>query len=241
MKVERKILQNRESLGIYAADLFVELSEKFIRQNGRFSVALSGGSTPRLFYQKLIELHADDAHWNYIDFFWSDERYVPFDHPDSNGGLAYSQLLSPLEVTPEHYFPVPTSYKNPPQAAMEYEDTIRSYFGAPTGVPSFDVILLGLGDDGHTASLFPGSKALVETRRLVVANWVEKFAAWRITFTYHLLNNAKNVIFLVSGADKSAVVREIFQNGAATYPAAFVKPSQGRLLWLLDADAGKLL
>ena len=111
MKAALKILNSRENLGIYAADLFAELSEKYIRQNGKFTVALSGGSTPKILFQNLVNLYLDDVHWNYIDFFWSDERYVPFDHPDSNAGMAYNQLLSPLDIAKEHYFPVPTSFK----------------------------------------------------------------------------------------------------------------------------------
>ncbi|MBN1561183.1 6-phosphogluconolactonase [candidate division KSB1 bacterium] len=238
MKTLVKTLADSESLGIYAADLFLELSEKYIKRNGRFTVALSGGSTPQVFYRKLVNLYADDIHWDYIDFFWSDERYVPFDHPDSNGGAAYTHLLAPLEITRDHYFPAPTSYKHPPQAAMEYEETIRHYFNVPTGIPAFDLIFLGMGDDGHTASLFPGTKALLESRRLVVANWVDRLKSWRITFTYPLLNFARQVIFMVSGGDKAGIVKEIHRDGLR-HPAALVQPSHGELHWLLDASAGQ--
>jgi 6-phosphogluconolactonase len=239
MKTQLKILADKESLATYTADLFLELSEKYIKQNGKFTVALSGGSTPQVLYRKLVSLHADDIHWSYIDFFWSDERYVPFDHPDSNGGAAFRQLLSPLEITREHYFPVPTSHKHPPHAAMEYEETIQHYFNAPTGIPAFDLIFLGMGDDGHTASLFPSSKALVEHRRPVMANWVEKINTWRITFTYPLLNFARHVIFLVSGGDKAQIVKEIHRDGLRHHPAALVQPSHGELFWLLDASAAR--
>ncbi len=174
-------------------------------------------------------------------FFWSDERYVPFDHPDSNGGMAFSHLLNPMDIGPEHYFPVPTSYPSAAQGAMEYEETIRRYFSSPSHVPSFDLIYLGMGDDGHTASLFPGTKALMENRRLVTANYVDKFQNWRITFTFSLLNQAKNVIFLVGGSDKAGVVKEIHVDNSLKYPAALVKPAAGELLWLLDAEAGKQL
>ncbi|MBN1465622.1 6-phosphogluconolactonase [candidate division KSB1 bacterium] len=241
MKTTVKILDDRESLGIYAADLFLELSEKYIRQNGKFTVALAGGSTPKALYRNLVNLYAEDIHWSYIDFFWSDERYVAFDHPDSNGGMAYAHLLSPLGIAKQHYFPVPTSYKQPPQAAMEYEETIRHHFNAPTGIPTFDLIFLGMGGDGHTASLFPGSKALLETRRLVVANWVDALRSWRITFTYPLLNGGKHVIFLVSGSDKAAVIKGIHKDGLRHHPAAQVQPSHGELHWLIDASAGSEL
>ncbi len=241
MRDDIKILNDKESLGLFAADKFVELSERYIKQNGRFSVALSGGSTPKIFYDKLVQFYANDVHWNYIDFFWSDERFVPFDHPDSNGGLAYNHLLGPMEISEEHYFPVPTSYPSAAQSAMEYEETIRNYFSAPSTIPAFDLIFLGMGDDGHTASLFPGTKALNETRRIVSANYVDKFENWRITFTFPLLNQAKNVIFLVGGADKAEVVKKIHDEGNQTYPSALVKSANGKLLWLLDAEAGKRL
>lgn len=241
MKTDIKRLQSKENLAIYTADLFAELANQGIAQQGQCSVALSGGSTPKLFYEKLIELYSDDIHWNYINFFWSDERNVPFDHPESNGGLAYLSLLQPLEISKEQYFPVPTSYKHPAQGAMEYEETIRRYFNAPHTIPAFDIIFLGLGTDGHTASLFPGTKALEERRRLVCANWVESIDRWRITFAYPLLNRAKNVIFLASGSDKAQVVKEILKDKNTFHPAARVQPDQGRLMWLLDSEAGRYL
>ena len=241
MKAERKILHDKEGLGIYAADLFAEISEKYIREKGRFNVALSGGSTPKILYEKLMEHYRDEIHWNYIDFFWSDERYVPFDHPDSNGGMAFANLLSPLGIDKSQYFPIPTSDNDPHRSAIQYEETIRRYFNAPAHIPSFDLVFLGMGNDGHTASLFPGSKALQETKKLVAANWVEKFEAWRITFTYQLLNKAKHVMFLVSGEDKAGVVKEIIKDGEKKYPAALVNPQDGQLLWLLDVAAAKEL
>ncbi len=241
MKTEIIKLGSKESLGLYAADLFAELSTEFIQSKGRFNVALSGGSTPAVLYQKLVDLHSDDIYWNYIDFFWSDERYVPFDHENSNGGLAFRRLLSPLEIEKERYFPVLTTEHDPHYAALQYEQTLRRYFNAPTGVPSFDLIFLGLGDDGHTASLFPGTKALRESEKLVAANWIDKFETWRITFTYPLLNNAKKVIFLVSGPDKAKAAKSIIKDGDRAFPATLVKPHQGQLLWLLDEQAASEL
>ena len=212
MKDDYKILETKEQLGTYAADYIVELSNQIISKKGNISAALSGGSTPRLMYNKLVELYSDDLKADYFSFFWSDERYVPFEHPESNAGMAYNHLLKPLHIEKERYFPVPTELEEPFHAAMEYENSIRQVFGTPDSVPSFDVIFLGLGADGHTASLFPNTKALNERKRLVTANWVEKLGNWRITFTYALLNQAKNVIFLVSGEDKSQVVKEILQD-----------------------------
>jgi len=241
MKNEIKVLNNKESLGIYAADLFAELSESYISDNGRFNLALSGGTTPKALYQKLVEIYADELHWNYMDFFWSDERFVPFENSSSNGGMAYNNLLAPLAIDKEQYFPAPTSGTDPHQSALQYEQTIRRYFNAPAHTPAFDLIYLGMGDDGHTASLFPGTSAIQENKKLVAANWVDKFATWRITFTYPLLNKAKNVIFLVSGIDKAKIVKDIIADGSLAYPAAHIKPETGKLLWLLDADAAREL
>lgn len=241
MKTEIKTFQNKESLGAYAADFFAELSKKHIAQKGRFSVALSGGSTPIILYQKLVEFYSDEIHWNYIDFFWSDERYVPFDHASSNGGLAFTHLLSPLGIEESQYFPAPTTEGDPHHSALQYEQTLRRYFNAPAGLPSFDLIFLGMGDDGHTASLFPDTKALHETKKIIAANWVDKFETWRLTFTYPLLNNACNVVFLVAGSDKAAIIKKIIKDDSTAYPSAHVKPRDGRLLWLLDADAAKEL
>jgi len=241
MKNEIKVLNDKQSLGIYAADLFAELSERTISAKGRFNVALSGGTTPQVLYNKLVELYDDQLHWNYMDFFWSDERFVPFDHPSSNSGMAFKYLLAPLDIDKEHYFPTPTTGNDPHHAALQYEQTIRRYFNAAAHTPAFDLVILGMGDDGHTASLFPGTKALQENRKLVAANWVEKFATWRITFTYRIINTAKNVLFLVSGADKAHVVKEIIADNSLEYPAARVQPEAGKLLWLLDADAAREL
>lgn len=241
MKNDIKVLNNKESLGIYAADLFAELSEGYISAKGRFNAALSGGSTPKALYKKMVELYRDELHWNYIDFFWSDERFVPFDHPSSNSGMACTNLLTPLGIDKEQYFPPPTSGADPLQTALQYEQTIRRYFNAPAHTPAFDLVYLGLGDDGHTASLFPGTKALQENKKLVAANWVEKLETWRITFTYPILNQAKNVIFLISGANKAHVVKQIIAENNRNYPAARIKPETGKLLWLLDADAAREL
>ena len=239
MKADVKILNSKDALATFAADWLAELSGRLIARSGRFNVALSGGSTPAALYQKLRL--TDEIKWSYFTFFWSDERFVPFDHPESNAGNAYRMLLQPLGIDKERFCPVPTHYSTAHLAAMEYEACIRSRFGTPEQVPSFDLIVLGLGSDGHTASLFPETQALQETRRIVTGNWVEKLQNWRITFTYPLINQARHVVFLVSGRDKAGVVRDILKLDDQRHPAARVQPVQGKLLWMLDADAAGLL
>ena len=239
MKTDIKIFKDKLSMAAYASDWLTELANQYISRLGRFNVALSGGSTPKILYENL--LLSEEIKWGYIDFFWSDERYVPFGHPESNCGSAYRQLLKPLGIEEEHYFPVPTTYPAAHQGAMEYEETIRHYFSLPDRAPSFDLIFLGLGSDGHTASLFPDTKALLEARRLVTANWVEKLQNWRITFTYPLINNAQNIAFLVSGRDKAEAVRDVLKQQDMRHPAARVQPQSGKLFWMLDADAAAFL
>lgn len=231
-----KIFDTKQELADTAAQYVVEMANEYISKHGRFSVALSGGSTPKILYNSLVRNYKDAVEWSKVDFFWSDERYVPIDHNDSNMKLAIDNLLNPLGISTNSCYFIETSLANPAGAADKYEKGISAYFEKP----EFDLILLGLGDDGHTASLFPRTKALEEKEKLVIANWVEKFKTWRITFTYPLLNAAKNVIFLAAGEGKSGVVKEILQE-KKPYPAALVKPNSGKLFWLLDKQAASQL
>ena len=237
---EIRVLNTPQELFAAAAGEFIGLAEHFIHANGRFTVALSGGSTPKGLYNLLASEVVPAIAWDKILFFFGDERHVPRDHPDSNYRMAWETLFSKLPIPPENIFPVPTEL-DPDQAAKTYEEILITVFRLKPGeFPRFDLILLGLGPDGHTASLFPGTAALQETSRLVVANWVEKFKAYRITFTYPVINNAENVLFLVSGADKATAVRQIVQDGL-DLPAARVRPKQGTLTWLLDRAAASEL
>jgi 6-phosphogluconolactonase len=179
--------------------------------------------------------------WERIFFFFGDERFVPPDHPDSNYRMARETGLF-SKVPNDHVFRVRTEEKDADAAALDYEQTLRTFFGLQPGeFPRFDLVLLGLGPDGHTASLFPGTAALNEKRRLVVANWVEKFQTYRITLTLPVLNRAACVMFLVSGPDKASMVREVLKNESANLPSQKVRPADGRLLWLLDRAAGNEL
>lgn len=223
-----------------AAVVFVKLANAAVQAKGSFTVALSGGSTPKGMHSLLAAEFASAVPWNKIFFFWGDERHVPPDHPDSNYRMAQETLLSKVPVDPAKVFRVHSENPSANTAAIEYEQTITAAFGTQDReIPRFDLIFLGLGPDGHTASLFPRTAALREHSRLVVANRVEKLHTDRITFTLPLINNAANVIFLVSGKDKAAAVEAVFNPGTAgeDFPAKLVNPPHGRLVWMLTEDA----
>ena len=221
-----EIFENSEELARAAA-------EYFVAQNPE-TVALSGGSTPKLMYQVLADEFRDSVSWSNIHFFWSDERHVPPDHPDSNYRLAHEALLSQVPVSPNNVHRIPSENADAAAAAGEYEQTIIQV--TQQTLPRLDVIFLGLGTDGHTASIFPGSEVLHETRRLVAAPYVEKLKTYRLTMTLPLLNNGAAIVFLVSGADKAQIVKEVLE-GENKYPAQAVKPAQGELIWMLDKEA----
>jgi len=225
-----------------AAAEFSRCAREAIASRGRFAVALSGGNTPRGVYSLLAAEQTNVLPWNQIYVFFGDERHVPPDHPDSNYRMANETLFSKVPIPPQNVFRVPAELPAG-AAADEYERSLRSFFNlSPGSWPSFDLILLGLGDDGHTASLFPGSAALQETSRLVVANWAEKFQSFRITFTYPVLNRAAEVLFLVSGESKAQILKEVLApSGPRIYPAQAVQPHPGILTWLADRDAARLL
>jgi 6-phosphogluconolactonase len=234
---EVRILNTPADLFQAAAAEFAALVSLAVQNSGRFSVALSGGSTPKNLYSLLGSGSVPNIPWEKIFFFFGDERCVPLDHPDSNYRMARETGLF-SKVADGHVFRVHTEEKDADDAALDYEHTLKKFFGLlPGEFPRFDLVLLGLGPDGHTASLFPGTAALGEKNRLVVANWVEKFQTYRITFTLPVLNRAACVMFLASGADKSNIVREVLENENANLPSQRVRPENGRLLWLLDRGA----
>ena len=217
-----------DSIYVKAAEYFVAKSNQSIAERGRFMVALSGGSTPKTLYELLAR---EQLAWDKVHFFWSDERHVPPDHPESNYRMANEALLSHVPILQNHVHRVPAENPNAAEAAEQYEQTLKDVTNQ--SLPRLDLILLGLGTDGHTASIFPGSEVLHETKRLVAAPWVEKFHAYRITMTLPLINNGASVVFLVSGKEKAKIVKEVLE-GPEKYPAQAVKPTNGELLWLVD-------
>jgi 6-phosphogluconolactonase len=235
---EIRILNEPADLFQAAATEFAALASQAVQANERFSVALAGGSTPKGLYALLAGGSIPNIPWEKIFFFFGDERFVPPDHPESNYRMAREAGLF-SQPSHDHVFRVRTEEKDADTAALDYEQTLRKFFGLQPGeFPRFDLVLLGLGPDGHTASLFPGTAALNEKSRLVVANWIEKFQAYRITLTLPVLNRAACVMFLASGRDKAKIVREVLKNENANLPSQKVHPADGRLLWLLDGTAG---
>ena len=221
-----------------AAEKFCTLGSISIKDHGKFTVALSGGSTPRGLHQELATHFASRLDWSKVFFFWGDERHVPPDSPESNYRMAKETLLSKLPIPQENIFRAPSELPDARQAAAKYEQTLQEFFHLKIdSFPTFDFILLGMGPDGHTASLFPGTAALQEKDDLVVANWVEKLNTFRITFTYPVLNNAACVMFLVNGDEKAEMVRRALKDPAANLPCQKIRPVDGELLWYVDKGA----
>ncbi|MGA3091174.1 MAG: 6-phosphogluconolactonase [Terriglobales bacterium] len=232
-----------------AADLFHAAAEEFVRAartaigaQGRFAVAMSGGSTPRSLYSRLASDYSDFA-WNRVFLFFGDERHVPPTDPESNYRMVNESLLAKIAIPAENVFRVLAENPDANAAALDYEIKLRRFFELKPGeFPRFDLILLGMGPDGHTASLFPDSAALEELSRLVVANWVAKFNTSRITFTFPVLNRAGEVMFMASGSDKADMLHQVLEaKNTPPLPSQRVQPSDGKLLWMLDdAAAAKL-
>jgi 6-phosphogluconolactonase len=240
MGVEIKIVPDAVTLARVGADEFHRAAEAAVQERGRFSVALSGGNTPRAVYFLLASEHKN-LPWDRIHIFFGDERHVPPDHPDSNFRMASESLLSKVPIPEKNIHRIHAELEAE-AAATEYDQQMRDFFHLSNrDWPRFDLIFLGIGEDGHTASLFPGSKALTEESSRVTANWVDKFKTFRITLTLPVINHAAEVVFMVSGAGKSQILGEILQPGSQKYPAQSVRPENGRLLWLVDEDAGSLL
>ena len=218
--------------------------------NGRSrSVALAGGSTPKALYRLLASpAYRDRVDWKRVHWFWGDERCVPPDHADSNYRMAMAAMLEPLGIGSEMIHRMPADADDLESAAETHAETIREHVAADSsGVPVFDVVLLGMGPDGHTASLFPGSAGLEETEKLVVAHHVPSQDTNRMTMTYPLIRNARDIVFLVTGANKAVTLAEIFSpENKSTLPSAALRPSREhaakhRLTWVLDSDAAALL
>lgn len=243
---EIKIVENGEAVSRTAAEMMVSLALETLRSKESFAVALSGGSTPN----KMFAILANDAAlrdrmpWDRVHFFWGDERHVPPDHTDSNYRMTHKAMLSSVPVPPENIHRIRAENPDARKAAKDYEQELRRFFRLePSQLPAFDCVFLGMGPDGHTASLFPGTRALHERERLVVSNWVDKFRSYRITLTAPVLNHADIVIFLVSGEEKAEPLRTVLEGEKQTdlFPSQLIAPTHGRLLWLVDrAAAGRL-
>jgi 6-phosphogluconolactonase len=226
-----------------AAESFVRVTTDAVQTRGRCVVALTGGTTSKGVYQLLADPScASRVLWDRIEFFWGDERHVPPDHADSNYRMAFEALLSKVPVRSGQLHRMRGDIGDADRAARDYEAEMRTFFG-DVAWPRFDLIHLGIGTDGHTASLFPGTSALDEQRRWCVANWVDRLNAFRITLTFPVLNAARSLAFIVNGAAKAPIVREILASPDRTppLPAQLVRPTDGAPVWMLDRDAAAYL
>jgi 6-phosphogluconolactonase len=244
--VEVRVLPDAAAIAKRAAQKFVEIGAAAAKERGSFNVVLSGGSTPRALHGLLVNdptLRAQ-VPWDKMHLFFGDERHVKPDDALSNYRMALETLISKSPLKPEQVSRIKAECPEAEDAAKEYEQDIRAYFKLKDGtLPRFDLVLLGMGGEGHVASLFPGTKALHENNRIVVHNWVGKVLMDRITLTAPAINNAAHILFMVTGADKcpalTAVLERIYE--PEQLPAQLIQPVNGSLLWLVDAAAGSKL
>lgn len=239
------IFADAQELTLEAADFFLSAGEQAIAERGRFLVTLSGGSTPKALYSILTSLeYARRLDWNRVQFLFGDERGVPPSHPDSNFAMANEALFIPLGISPAQIHRM-RGEDQPEAAALQYEDTLRRLTATSSGQwPALDLVLLGMGDDGHTASLFPGTPSLSERTRWVVPSLSPKGTRSRLTITLGVINHASMILFLVTGLNKAKVVQGVVERQSTEhglYPAALVQPETGRLLWYLDQAAASEL
>jgi 6-phosphogluconolactonase len=248
--LERKIdllaVADQAALAQEAAKRVVAIAEEAVARCGRFTVALAGGSTPKYLYSLLTaEPYCARLPWCHTHAFWGDERPVPPEHPDSNFGMARAALFSRVPIPAKQVHRMQAERADLDAAASEYESEIAKVFEIrPTDEPPmFDLILLGLGPDGHTASLFPYTPALQETKRWVVSNYIPKLKVNRLTLTPPILNRASTILFLVSGADKASVLQAVLEGppDPERLPAQLIRPVAGRLVWLVDQTAASRL
>jgi 6-phosphogluconolactonase len=234
------IFRRKEDIYQYVADRFLEISKKAIAQTGRFSIALSGGKTPEGLYHEL-RLTARSADWRAIHIFLVDERFVPVDDDRSNYRMIRRSLIEAVPIPSANVNPVATT-GDPVAAARDYETELIRFFDlGPGDLPAFDLILLGMGEDGHTASLFPGLPDIQNDRRLVRAIEANGERTARITLTLPVINQGRQVFFLVTGTAKAGTVLRVVEEEDLSLPAALVHPGSGPVVMLLDRDAGALL
>jgi 6-phosphogluconolactonase len=232
-----KKLRGIEELSQFAAKSFIELAKKAIAERGQFLVSLSGGSTPMKLYERLADEKAD---WTRIHFFWGDERCVPVDDPGNTYGQTKKILFDKIGTTNIHRI---KSELEPASAAQAYAHTLSGFADAPLSFPRFDLVLLGMGDDGHTASLFPGSPVEMDTSTIAVTALYQDRPAKRVSLTPKVFNHAREVWFLVTGAGKAETLRRVIngEKNLEQLPAQRIQPTDGKLVWMIDEAAGKFI
>ena len=238
------VSHDAQSANTLAADMIVGLARQAVSEGRNFTIALSGGSTPK----KLFELLAspewrDKVPWGTIDLFWGDERYVPITDPSSNFRMTQEAMLSKVAIPPDHIHRWLTEKPAEDAAKLQEQEIRRVVTADPGGLPQFDLILLGLGTNGHTASLFPYQPALHEKNKLAIAEYIDEVKMQRLSFSVPLINAAKQIVFLALGADKATVVFEIVAGvfDPERLPAQLIRPTHGKLTWILDQESAQKL
>ena len=235
-----KIFENGTDVSRAAADYFVEIAQQAIDEKGRFTVALSGGNSPRKCYELLASKeYKKKVDWDKVYIFWGDERFVPRDDDQNNAKMAFDSLLDHVPIPDDHIFPIPYS-GTPRESANEYEKTLRNYFRDKE--PVFDLIYLGLGENGHTASLFPNTNVLNKMNIWVSEVYLEDQNMYRITLTLPVINQAENIIFIVYGQKKAEIFSNVLigPHQPKKWPAQLIKPSNGKLIWMIDQAAASV-
>ena len=246
MNREIRILPDGAAIAKRAAQEFIQTAAAAVREKNSFTVALAGGSTPKALYSLLADdpVLRSQVSWDKIHLFFGDERHVAPDHADSNFRMATEAMISHSPLKPEQITRIKGEYPDAEQAALEYELALREYFKLKDGeYPRFDLVLAGMGNEGHTLSLFPGTKALHAEGRIAVQNWIGKLFTERITLTAPAASNAAQIIFMVTGADKAPALKSVLEGPfePEQLPAQLLQPRNGKLLWLVDTAAGSML
>jgi len=243
---EVQILPDAAAIARRAAEKIIEAAAVAIKERGGFTISLAGGSTPKALYSLLATDPAFKSQmpWDKTQFFFGDERHVPPDNSDSNYRMAHESMLSKVPLKPEQVIRIKAEYENSEKAAEEYQQALRTWFQRSNQqLPRFDVLLLGMGDEGHTLSLFPGTKALHDNGRWVMSNWIGKLFTDRITITAQVANNSALAIFMVTKADKALALKGVLEGPyePEQLPSQLIQPKNGRLLWLVDPTAASKL
>lgn len=233
--------KDSESIAEAASQWLIQQIGVGLERRDRYVLAVAGGSTPRRLYQMLSEVPEGRVDWHRVHVVWGDERLVPLDHPDSNFEMVRTAFLDPLGRSGPNVYPVPIDLEDPNRTADYYESTLKNLLGNQTegGWPRFDLVLLGLGEDAHTASLFPGSPGLAEHHRWVLSHWIEKLNSFRITLSAPAINMSRNVAFLISGSGKRHALENVLhgERNPGLFPAQLIRPSHGDLWWFVDDEA----
>lgn len=241
-----QLFNHCSEIASFAAKEVARIAAEAVSARGVFTIALAGGSTPKMLYALMAEHPAlrNSLPWDKMNVFFGDERHVGPGHADSNYQMASDSMLSKVPLREGQIHRVKGEYPDAAKAAAEYEDVLRQQFALKSGqFPRFDVLLLGMGNEGHTLSLFPGTRALHESQRIVVSNWVGKLYTDRITLTAPAANSAANIFFMVTGSDKAPALKAVLEGPQEPeqLPSQMIQPVNGKLYWLIDAAAGSML